>query len=165
MWKYARCKHWNIALIISYFLSITKIRPRALNLILGRYSARGKKEGKRRGNLRKKLPRSGKMTKLLKKMKPKYLTSRGIASLTVSGGQVFHFFSLKFLSIFLIFPQTFLIFVLIALSGWVAHGKALAAPLLTSGVFVKCYINSLSWKSHEMSHIVRTLPPIKLSGG
>ena len=41
--------------------------------------------------------------------------SRAVASLTVPGGQEFHFpqFFLKFQSIFLIFPQTLLIFFLI----------------------------------------------------
>ena len=41
--------------------------------------------------------------------------TRAVASLTVPGGQEFHFppFFLKFWSIFLIFPQTLLIFFLI----------------------------------------------------
>ena len=41
--------------------------------------------------------------------------NRAVASLTVPGGQEFHFpnFFLKFWSIFLIFPQTLLIFFLI----------------------------------------------------
>ena len=58
---------------------------------------------------------------------------RAVASLTVLGGQVFHFphSFLKFRSIFLIFPQTFLIFFLIlALRvGDSPTGKALATPL------------------------------------
>ena len=55
---------------------------------------------------------------------------RAVASLTVPGGQEFHFphSFLKSQSIFLIFPQTFLIcFLILALRR--PHGKALATPL------------------------------------
>ena len=64
--------------------------------------------------------------------------SRAKASLTVPGGQEFHFphFFPKFWSFFLIFPQTFLIFFLILalqarVSRWAPRppGKALATPL------------------------------------
>ena len=61
---------------------------------------------------------------------------RGVASLTVSGGHEFHFphFSSNFHFFFLIFPQTFLIFVLILPFGWTtcSPGKALATPLGTA---------------------------------
>ena len=59
---------------------------------------------------------------------------RAVASLTVPGGQGFHFphFLLKFQSIFLIFPQTLLIFFSSFWPFWWATrppGKALATPL------------------------------------
>ena len=72
----------------------------------------------------------------LKFKKTGYITAtfilRAVASPTVLGGQEFHFphLFLKILSIFLIFPQTFLIFFLI-LALWASRlpGKALAMPL------------------------------------
>ena len=70
--------------------------------------------------------------------------TRAAASLTVPGGQGFHFphFFLTFRSIFLIFPQTLLIFSLIWPSGWASRpsGKALATPLnKTSFLFHRTY--------------------------
>ena len=55
---------------------------------------------------------------------------KAVASLTVPGGQEFHFphFFLKFWLVFLIFPQTLLFFLI--LTFWVGEpGKAMAMPL------------------------------------
>ena len=64
---------------------------------------------------------------------------RAVASLTVPAGQEFHFphFFLRFRLIFLIFPQTLLIFFLI-LALWVGESptrEALATPLIGSAVW------------------------------
>ena len=73
---------------------------------------------------------------------PKSLGHRAIASLTVPGGQEFHFphFVLKFRSIFLILPQTYLLFFLIGPpSGRVAHqGSPWYATARAQGICYKC---------------------------
>ena len=60
-----------------------------------------------------------------------FVRDRAIASLTVIGGQEFHFSHsfLKFRSIFLILPQTFLIFFLILALRVRPPGKTLTTPL------------------------------------
>ena len=75
-----------------------------------------------------------------------YMT-RAVASLTVPSGQEFHFphFFLKFRLIFLIFPQTLLIFFLI-LALRHPPGEALATPLTMTAVAIGVGINKLFHK-------------------
>ena len=69
------------------------------------------------------------------------LTSMAVASLTVPGGQEFHFphFFLKFWSIFLIFPQTLLIFFLI-LAIQVGDSPTREGPGYATAYFVSLFL-------------------------
>ena len=96
-------------------------------------------------------------------------TGRAVANLTVPGGQGFHFphFFLKFRSIFLIFPQTLLIFFLILVL-WVGDWSWLGHCIPALSHVHKCFDRDFLWHPHIFlwtSNIVHTssLPIIKYS--